>query len=92
MTFLFRYFYVNWFTFFVCFKLKSYINIKITIKGQKKNLLLGLFKFTILFFFTDLTAKNQPQTTTKPDNQIPGTNYMYYPLNEITLYPGVFPD
>ena len=35
MTFLFRYFYVNWFTFFVCFKLKSYINIKIT-KAKRK--------------------------------------------------------
>ena len=43
---------------------------------------LGLFKFIILFFFTDLTAKNQPETTTKSDKQIPGTN----PVNQKIQY------
>ena len=46
-------------------------------------------KFIILFFFTDLTAKNQSETATKPDKQIPGT---IYPVNEITPYPGAFSD
>ena len=39
----------------------------------KENFVFRFFKFIILFFLTDLTAKNQPETTTKPDKQIPGT-------------------
>ena len=59
----------------LCFKLKSYINIKIpNNKGQKKNLFLGAFQICNTFLlYTDLTPKNQPETTTKPDKQIPGT-------------------
>ena len=39
----------------------------------KENFVFRFFKFIILFLLTDLTAKNQPETTTKPDKQIPGT-------------------
>ena len=39
----------------------------------KENFVFRFFKFIILFFLTDLTANNQPETTTKPDKQIPGT-------------------
>ena len=84
MNFLFRYFCVNCSivilgsNFSLCFKLKSYINIKRpNDNGQKKNLFLGLFKFIIPFFFTDLTAKNP-----KSDKQIPGTN----PVNQKLQY------
>ena len=38
-------------------------------KGQKKNLFLGLFTF---LFFVHLAANDRPETTTKPDKQIPG--------------------
>ena len=51
-------------------------------KAKRKICFKGLFKFIILFFYIDLTAKNQPETTRNPDKQIPGTN----PVNEITLY------
>ena len=46
--------------------------------AKRKILFLGLFKFIILFLFTDFRVKNQPETTTKPDKQIPGTN----PVNQ----------
>ena len=73
---MFRYFYVDWFNiilgshFLFVSNSSHTINIKIPDnKGQKKNLFLPIFKYTILFFFTDLTAKNQPAET----SQIPGT-------------------
>ena len=49
-----------------------------------------LFKFIILFFYTDWTAKNQPETTTKPDKQIPGT--ILSMNNYYTFIPGAFSD
>ena len=60
---------LQWFKFFSLFETQiHYIDIKIpNTKGQKSNLFWGVFQFITLFFFTDLTAKNQP------DKQMPGT-------------------
>ena len=84
MNFMLRYFYVDWFNiilgshFLFVSNSSHTINIKIPDnKGQKKNLFLPLFKYTILFFLLSRARD---------------TDTRYYPANEITLYPAVFPD
>ena len=75
MTFLVSYFYVNWFTFFVCFKLKSYINIKIT-KAKRKICFWG---FSSLQYFFSLQTWQQRISHRQP--QIQTNRYQVHVLS-----------
>ena len=67
----------------------SYINIKIpNNKGQKKNLFLGAFQIYNTFFLHRLDSKESARDNHKARQ----TDARYFPVNEISLYPGVFPD